>query len=381
MTHTNMAGTVSRGNRRGAAPAHLSTASRSPSPRWRAGRRAVAVAAAVALGLLLAACAAPGPDGGWQAAHRAGEAAREQVRFAATLLPAAWTPVEVASAPVPLNAPAIEAGESPVLFRGAIELTSPFHRFHGLSDIKFVDETRFYAVNDEGLLLRGAVELAEGRLIAVRDVAVRPLTDAEGRPLLAKFHADAEGLAIQPDGVLLVSFERDHRVWRYHPELGRMIGARVIPDFAFTENDGMEGIAAWGGDGFWAAGESGGLWRCSETACETLAEPPAVPLGDPDLRVVSLDAHPDGVSLFTLERAWDEAAGRTTIVVSRTTFHPQTRAPVDEPLLSLTEPTTVDNFEGLAAVRRADGGVRLYILSDDNFSGRQRTLLMAFDVR
>ena len=50
-------------------------------------------------------------------------------------------------------------------------------------------------------------------------------------------------------------------------------------------------------------------------------------------------------------------------------------------LATWTAPATVDNFEGIAAVRRPDGGVRLYILSDDNFNPGQRTLLLAFDVR
>jgi hypothetical protein len=40
----------------------------------------------------------------------------------------------------------------------------------------------------------------------------------------------------------------------------------------------------------------------------------------------------------------------------------------------------MDNFEGVAARRMPDGRVRLYIVSDDNFSASQRTLLMIFDV-
>jgi hypothetical protein len=40
----------------------------------------------------------------------------------------------------------------------------------------------------------------------------------------------------------------------------------------------------------------------------------------------------------------------------------------------------VDNFVAIAATRRIDGGVRLYIMSDDNFSDRQRTIIYAFDV-
>jgi hypothetical protein len=40
---------------------------------------------------------------------------------------------------------------------------------------------------------------------------------------------------------------------------------------------------------------------------------------------------------------------------------------------------TIDNFEGIAAKQMPDGRVRLYIVSDDNFSDSQRTLLMVFD--
>jgi hypothetical protein len=49
-------------------------------------------------------------------------------------------------------------------------------------------------------------------------------------------------------------------------------------------------------------------------------------------------------------------------------------------LIELSLPSTVDNFEGLAAVPGREA-TRLYILSDDNGSARQRTLLLAFDVR
>ena len=47
--------------------------------------------------------------------------------------------------------------------------------------------------------------------------------------------------------------------------------------------------------------------------------------------------------------------------------------------MSLRRPLTVDNFEGLAAVPGQDGAIRFYVISDDNFSSRQRTLLLAFD--
>ncbi|WP_269844607.1 hypothetical protein [Alkalicaulis satelles] len=40
---------------------------------------------------------------------------------------------------------------------------------------------------------------------------------------------------------------------------------------------------------------------------------------------------------------------------------------------------TVDNIEG-AAVVTVDGRQRLHLISDDNFSASQRTLLMSFDL-
>ena len=40
----------------------------------------------------------------------------------------------------------------------------------------------------------------------------------------------------------------------------------------------------------------------------------------------------------------------------------------------------MDNFEGISATRGPNGATRIYIVSDNNFSGRQRTLLLAFDV-
>jgi hypothetical protein len=53
--------------------------------------------------------------------------------------------------------------------------------------------------------------------------------------------------------------------------------------------------------------------------------------------------------------------------------------------MELSRPLTVDNFEGLAGVPRPAGGVRFYMIADDNFGSYaglptdQRTLLMAFD--
>ena len=49
-------------------------------------------------------------------------------------------------------------------------------------------------------------------------------------------------------------------------------------------------------------------------------------------------------------------------------------------LASMASPLNIDNFEGIAALALPDGATRLYIISDDNFSKTQQTLLYAFDL-
>jgi len=170
------------------------------------------------LAALLAACATT-PEIGWQARHAAAEALREAVRFSESPLADAWTDVAVTTTPVAINDPDLEAGTGSLIYVGGFQITSEFNRLHGLSDIKFFDQSRFVAVTDEGLLVRGALALdAQGRPTGLNDMAVRPLTDPDGQALIPKYLADAEGLAILPNGELLVSFERDHRVWRYDRE-------------------------------------------------------------------------------------------------------------------------------------------------------------------
>ena len=47
--------------------------------------------------------------------------------------------------------------------------------------------------------------------------------------------------------------------------------------------------------------------------------------------------------------------------------------------MAMAAPLTVDNFEGMAVVPRSAGGIRVYLLSDDNGSAAQHTYLLAFD--
>ena len=134
----------------------------------------------------------------------------------------------------------------------------------------------------------------------------------------------------------------------------------------------MEGVSVAPG-GWRIAGEAGGVWDCATAGCRVVTAPPAEPIPDSEYRVTGMDRDPGGDGFWVVERRFRppvDVRARVRRMAADGTSGPA--------LVELSLPSTVDNFEGIAAVRYGDG-VRLYILSDDNANPRQRTLLLAFD--
>jgi len=286
-----------------------------------------------------------------------------------------WTPVAAQTRTVGLGLLPGARLTAGVRFAGGIDIVSPGTPLHGLSDLKIVDGD-LISVSDAGDLARARLRLdGRGRLTGLDQTRIRRLTLTDGSPITEKIDGDAEGLAVTPTGDLLISFERDHRIWNYG-SLARLDRAPVPvpgPDFAFPNNDGMEGLSAAPG-GWRAAGESGGVWDCTPAGCRIVVAPPEPLLADSDYRITGLDRDPAGDGWFVIERSFSPPADVRARV--RRMARDGSLGPV---LIALKQPGTVDNFEGIAAVT-TPGGVRLYLLSDDNFSDRQRTLLLAFDL-
>ena len=291
---------------------------------------------------------------------------------------AGWTPAAASVRSVGLGLPGGARLAEGVRFAGGLELVledaSPLH---SLSDLKLVDEDDFVSVTDAGDLVSGRLRLnPAGRLTGLEALRFRRLTLIDGRPIVEKVDGDAEGVAIDANGDLLVSFERDHRIWNYGAPLGPNATPVPMrgPETVFALNDGMEGMAA-GPDGGWrVAGESGGVWDCSPARCAVVVAPPEPLLADSDYRITGMDRDPSGQGCFVVQRSYSPPIDARAAV--RRMAPDGSLGPV---LIELKLPGTTDNFEGIAAVARG-GAIRLYILSDDNGSDRQRTLLLAFDV-
>jgi hypothetical protein len=263
-----------------------------------------------------------------------------------------------------------------VRFAGGVELVADdASPLHSLSDFKLTDHG-FISVSDAGDLVRGRMRFGhDGRLVGMDALAFRRLTLSTGDPIVEKVDGDAEGLLITDGGDLLVSFERNHRIWNYgDPDQPATRPRRVAsPDHAFALNDGMEGISARGG-GWRVAGESGGVWDCGAAGCAVVTAPPETPLADSEYRITGMDRDPEG-GFFVVQRSYAppiDARARVRRMDASGALGPV--------LIELKLPSTTDNFEGIAVERRG-GQSRLYILSDDNNNAAQRTLLLAFDVR
>jgi hypothetical protein len=289
--------------------------------------------------------------------------------------------IRVTAQPLPLD-PAHPNAEriGRFTFAGEAHLTTTDSSlFGGFSDLKVLPDGAFVSESDEGSLMRGRLQLdAKGRLTGVEQATLRPLTGPHGGPLQGKVESDAEGVAVWPNGDLMVSFERDHRIWLY-PKAGGDPRPLPIPSAHMPDNAGMEGLAlapSQGPDAYWVGIEGGSIWLCRLKApCRHwtgFISPPLL------FRLPALTETPDG-RLALLHHSWTPLTGnhvRLSIVTIPKGPDGPSRV-IDQ--LELGPDLNIDNFEGLAAVKGPGGTIRFYMISDDNFMARQRTLLAAFD--
>lgn len=245
--------------------------------------------------------------------------------------------------------------------------------FGGLSGLELdAGGTRFTALSDRGSLVMGRILREGGEIAGVTDLRLVPLKDTEGGPL-KRFHSDAEGLAMRPDGRLYVSFEGYHRVWTYGGPGSEAAWLPRHPDFkAMQANAALEALAI---------GPDGALYTLPErSGCKdwpfpvyryrggTWTQPFTLPRRGSFLPV-GADFGPDG-KLYLLERDFRGPFGFRSRV-RRFDLTPEGLS--GEQTLLTTHAGQHDNLEGLSVWRDTAGAIRLTMVSDDNFNWVQRT--------
>jgi hypothetical protein len=297
-------------------------------------------------------------------------------------------PVEVASSPIErfdLRTP-VGARFGSLTFLGGVQLTSRDPDFGGLSGLRLDESGRgLTAISDRGNWFRGTIDYEGGRPVAVSNLTRAPTPGRDGRPLPGRRGADTEALEI--DGrTAWVTSERVHWLTRHALGAdGRPAGpgkAVALPKAAAgaKRNAGYEAMARL---------TSGALVLIAENFLDDAGHNRAFAVGGKapftfavrradDFSPTDLVRLPDG-DLVMLERRYRPPFSLSIRLKRLAAQDVVPDAVVDGPiLLEASLAQRIDNFEALAVHRGEDGRTVLTLLSDDNFSALQRTLLLQF---
>jgi hypothetical protein len=299
--------------------------------------------------------------------------------------PALAGDIAVTATAVPLNPNDLQQMQVDSLqFVAGFELTSTAPEWGGYSGMVMSDNgSTLVAISDIGRWLR--LELthdAGGKLTGIGAARTEPLLNEAGQPVAGKEWSDAEGITAVPDGGFIVSFERNHRLWRFAAVDGVPSGAAVAVTApaeitALPENSGIEALLADGrgeltllAEGGTDSGASRG-WRQQGAEWQPLRIERSDGFEPTDLAAAG------GAELALLERRYTEQDGpaaRISLLTADMPDGPHTAYT----LAVLRLPLSVDNFECIAVRPNPAGGRDVYLLSDNNQNPLQRTLLLQF---
>lgn len=284
-------------------------------------------------------------------------------------------------------------------YRGTLLLNSPHPAFGGFSDLLISkDRKNFIAVSDMGFWLKGSLLYTQAGFLKglTHKAEMGQLLDTKGKIFTIKYHADAEALCRAPSSAMkndstpgyLIAFERVHRINYYNsgkamdlsgpatalplsgelkntPLNGGIETMLLLPDnslFVLTEGDDYAGPLSS------AALLNKNRWINFKYKRNSNFRPTSA--GNlPGEKILILERRYNGpgtleIRFCTINRN-DLKAG---VIVK-----PEIFCKINLPILQ-------DNYEGMDIISSPDGKYWIYIISDDNFSPLQRTLLSLFEL-
>lgn len=275
-------------------------------------------------------------------------------------------------------------------FRSGLVLTSSFRGFGGLSGFR-IDPggERFVAISDHGTWFTGRIVYAGDEMSGLADVEAAPMLGADGNPLAKRGWYDTEALTFD-GGIAYVGIERVNQIVRF--DFGRdgvhaLAQPLAVPPALrkLPNNKGLESLVmvpkgrplagtliaiserGLDADGnimaFLIGGKTPGQFAVRRTDNFDVSDAALLPDGD----------------LLILERKFSLLAG-VGIRIRRVAL--KSLAPgatIDGPEIFLADlGYEIDNMEGLDSHIDGSGQTVLTMVSDDNFSMIQRTLLLQF---
>ncbi|MEN3974347.1 esterase-like activity of phytase family protein [Emcibacter sp. SYSU 3D8] len=271
-----------------------------------------------------------------------------------------------------------------------VRLWSKHWLFGGFSSLDISpDGSRLLTASDRGTWWTASLKLKDGIPEAIGANALIDMPDAQGQTL-AESDQDSEGMATSATGTVYVSFERHHRIVRYTaPDPADITSLRRAPpetlpsppDLAHAPNNaGLEALALMADGTLFALTESYQAepgynrgWLVRDQNWAPFEYKRTEPYDVTDAKQL-----PDG-DMLVLERRFSMLGGlgARLCVISGATIKPGARLEC-RTVAELQPPQPIDNMEGLAVRQNEKGETIVYLISDDNFSRLQRTVLLVF---
>jgi hypothetical protein len=275
-------------------------------------------------------------------------------------------------------------------FRGGLVLTSEYKSFGGISALYMdPDGEHFLALSDRALWLRGRIVYQGNRPAGIADAAVAPVLDELGKPAP---RLDTESIA-RNENSIYVGLERVHRILRFDyvqkgfPTAGHPITVPAeMKDL--PNNQSLEAIV-YVPKKFRLRGA---LIAFSEKGLTEDGNLKAFLIGGPKpgnfavKRTGGFDISdaamlPDG-NLLILERQYSLERGVAMRIRRLKLSSIKPGALVDGPVVIEADVRfQIDNMEAIGMHRSSSGETILTLLSDDNQSSLQRTVLLQFVLR
>lgn len=261
--------------------------------------------------------------------------------------------------------------------------------FVGLSDMAYHEKTSFlHIVSDKGALFTFSLVLSEKieKLTALRATVLK---DSKGK-ILRHWKRDAEGLALDDEGRLLISFEGKAKIGYFHKnssKYGQLIHKYTLPKLLRdtqnyrSKNKSLEALAFHPLYGILTATEWAikqdhkklqSIYALSGKKWQFKAEPEA------KTAVVAMEVMDDG-NILVMERAYNGLLAPFVITLKKVYLNEcQSGRCYSKQLAKFNSHKgwNIDNFEGLTKV----GKNRYLMISDDNANFFQKTLLIYFEV-
>ncbi len=272
----------------------------------------------------------------------------------------------------------------------AWRLNSPHPEFGGFSALLYLGDDQFLAGSDKGYLFRFDLDAkgpAGGSFNRIGPQSAR-----------SKTVVDLESLMLNPDtGQFWGGFERSNTIVRYSHDQHEQVRARPQQMRGWSDNSGPEAmtmladgrviVIAEQRSGLADGGHEGLLYPGDPTQGQKAVRF-AYP-GEDGHRPTDMAAAPNGKVVLVLRRF--ELLGDPSFTIALAVADPAkiraNKAWQSETVIALPSSFPLDNFEGLALDgSRSDSGLganstscRVWLLSDDNVSALQDTILLEFE--